>query len=103
MKSFMDVESIPTIPHPVEEVPDFKVFIARCVAEGDEVLEGHTNAQQFKVFINSSSCPIMKYKVHCSDNDWLLKEGGGIKLRREMKKGNHYGYVGNLLLYVLRP
>jgi len=27
MKSFMDVDSVPTIPHLIEEVPDFKAFI----------------------------------------------------------------------------
>jgi hypothetical protein len=48
MKSFMEVESIPTIPHLVEEVPDFKGFIVRYIADGDEALEGHIKAQQFK-------------------------------------------------------
>jgi hypothetical protein len=32
MKSFMEVESIPTIPHLIEEVLDFKGFIAGCFA-----------------------------------------------------------------------
>jgi hypothetical protein len=45
MKSFMEVESIPTIPHLIEEVPDFKGFIVGCIAQGDEALEGHTKAQ----------------------------------------------------------
>jgi hypothetical protein len=31
MKSFMRVKSIPTIPHLIEEVPDFKGFIVGCV------------------------------------------------------------------------
>ena len=35
MKSFMEVELIPTIPHLIEEVPDFKGFIARCIAQED--------------------------------------------------------------------
>jgi hypothetical protein len=34
MKSFMKVKSIPSIPHLIEEVPDFKGFIARCIAQG---------------------------------------------------------------------
>jgi hypothetical protein len=31
MKSLMEVESIPIIPHLIEEVPDFKGFFARCI------------------------------------------------------------------------
>jgi hypothetical protein len=42
-------------------------------------LEGHTKAQQFKLFVDSSRSS-MKYRIHSSDNDWLPKEGGGIKL-----------------------
>jgi hypothetical protein len=42
MKSFLEVESIPTIPHFIEEVPNFKGFIVGCIAEGDGPLEGHT-------------------------------------------------------------
>jgi hypothetical protein len=97
-KLFMEVESIPTIPHLIEEVPDFKGFIAGCIAQGDEALEGHTKAQQFKFYVDSTGCPMMKYRILCTDLDWLLKEGGGIKLWREDKEGKHCGHVGNLLL-----
>jgi hypothetical protein len=86
MKSFMDVESVPTIPHFIEEVFDFKDLIVGCIAEGDEALEGHTKAQQFKFFMDSNGCPMMKYKILYSNNDWFLKEGGGIKLWREDKE-----------------
>jgi hypothetical protein len=37
--------TLPTILHLIEEVPDFKGFIAGCIAKGDEALEGHTKAQ----------------------------------------------------------
>jgi hypothetical protein len=60
IKSFMDVESIPTIPHLIKEVLDFNGFIAGYIAKGDEVLEGHTKAHQFKLFIDSNGCPMMK-------------------------------------------
>jgi hypothetical protein len=79
MKSFMEVESVPTIPHLIEEVPDFKGFIARCIAEEDEALEGHTKAQQFKFYVDSSGYLVMKYKILCTNNDWLPKEGRGIQ------------------------
>jgi hypothetical protein len=87
MKSFMEVESIPTIPHLIEEVPNFKGLIAGCIAQGDDALEGHTKAQQFKFYINSIGCPKMKYRILCTDPDWLPKEGGGIKLWREDEEG----------------
>ena len=45
MKSFMEVESIPTIPHLIEEVPDFKGFIAGCIVEGDRALKDHMKMQ----------------------------------------------------------
>jgi hypothetical protein len=80
MKSFMEVKSIPTIPHLIEEVPDFKGFIARCIAQGDEALEGHTKALHFKFYVDSSGYLVMKYRIHCIDPNWLPKEGGGIKL-----------------------
>ena len=87
MKSFMDVESIPTIPHLIEEVPDFKGFIKASIAEGDEALEGHLKAQQFKFFVDSSGCPRMKYRIQCNDDEWLPKEGAGIKLWKEDSQG----------------
>jgi hypothetical protein len=44
MMSFMEVESVPIIPHLIEEVPDFKGFIGGCIAEEVEALEGHMKA-----------------------------------------------------------
>jgi hypothetical protein len=87
MKSFMEVESIPTIPHLIEEVPNFKGFIVGHIADGDEALEGHTKAQQFKFFVDSNGWPMMKYKIFYTYNDWLPKEGGGIKLWQEDEDG----------------
>jgi hypothetical protein len=45
MKSFMDVESVSNISQLIEEVPNFKSFIAGYIAEEDEALGGHTKAQ----------------------------------------------------------
>ncbi|KAG0581688.1 hypothetical protein KC19_3G000300 [Ceratodon purpureus] len=87
MKSFMDVESIPAIPHLVEEVPDFKGFISGYIRDGSEALAGHTKVQQFKFFLDSTVSPVMKYKVLCTDVDWLPKDTNGIKLWREDAEG----------------
>jgi hypothetical protein len=40
----MDGESIPVIPHLVEEVPDFKGFIDTFIYKKDKALQGHTAA-----------------------------------------------------------
>jgi hypothetical protein len=87
MKSFMEVESIPTILHLIEEVHDFKGYIAVCITQGDEALEGHMKAQQLKFYVDSNGCPVMIYRILCIDPNWLPKEGGGIKLWREDKEG----------------
>ena len=52
MKLFMDVESISTIPHLIEEVPDFKNFIDGAILEKDEILVGHTKLQQVKFYLD---------------------------------------------------
>jgi len=88
MRSFMENESVPTMPHLIEEVPDFKSFISEGIADGDEALQGHTKAHQFKFFVDSSGCPMMKYKILCHHDDWLPKEGGGIKLWKEDSSGS---------------
>ena len=45
MKLFMDVDKVPIIPYLMEEVPNFKGFIASVVALDDKSLEDHENAQ----------------------------------------------------------
>ena len=48
MKLFMDVEAIPTIPHFIKEVPNFKKFIEDGIAVGENALLRYTKCQQFK-------------------------------------------------------
>ena len=103
MKSFMDVDSVPTIPHLIEEVPDFKAFIEGSILDGEEALVGHTKAQQFKFYLNSAGVPVMKYKHYCTDSDWLPEEGGGIKLWREDTEGRSLWPRGELVLVVHLP
>ena len=45
MKSFMNVEAIPKIPHLIKEVLDFKKFIEDDIAVKESALLGHTKAQ----------------------------------------------------------
>ena len=50
MKSFMDTESRPIIPHFIAEVSNFKKFVEGYLCIGCDALIGHTNAQQFKFY-----------------------------------------------------
>ena len=88
MKSFMDTKSWPVIPHLIEEVLDFKKFVEGYLCTGRDALAGHTNAQQFKFYRNGNGWPLMQYKLLCTDNEWLPKEGGGIQLWKETKDGS---------------
>jgi hypothetical protein len=45
MKSFMEAEKQPVIPHLIERVPNFKAFVDGFLCTGTNALEGHTNAQ----------------------------------------------------------
>jgi hypothetical protein len=87
MKSFMDGESIPMIPHLIEEVLDFKGFIDTFICKKGEALQGHIAAQAFKFYRNPNGWLLMQYKHYCTDAEWLPKEGGGIRLWRENNEG----------------
>ena len=95
MKSFMKNEIIPTIPHLIQEVLDFKKFIADWILDGEESLMGHTKFHQFKFYVDSTGTPILKYKINCHDEEWLSKgEGNGIKLWKEDLEGRSLWLCG---------
>ena len=94
MKSFMKNEAVSTIPHLIQEVLDFKKFIADWILDGEESLMGHTKVHQFKFYVDSTRTPILKYKIYCYDEEWLPKgEGNGFKLWKEDSEGRSYGLV----------
>ena len=78
MKSFMDCETEPVIPHLIEEVPDFKAFVEGYLGRGGQFLEGHSKVQQFKFHMDPSGWPVMEYKHMCTDKKWLPEDGKGI-------------------------
>ena len=82
MKSFINVEAVPTIPHLIEEVPDFKKSIEDGIVVGENALLSHTKAQQFKFYVDAIGYPVMKYKLLCTDDEWLPQDGG-IKLWKD--------------------
>ena len=87
MKSFMDTEKHPVIPHLIEEVPDFKAFVHGYLGTSGDFLEGHSRSQQFKFFKDSNGWPLMEYKNLCTDDKWLPEGGKGIKLWSENAHG----------------
>ena len=86
MKSFMDIEAVPTILHLIKEVPKFKKFIENGIVVQENALLGHTKVQQFKFYVKAMDYPVMKYKFLYTDEDWLLRDGG-IKLWKEDWEG----------------
>ena len=66
MKSYMDLENNPVIPHMIEEVLDFKAFIDLYIQSRAHQLIGHTKAQQFRFYIHGNGVPAMKYKLLCT-------------------------------------
>jgi hypothetical protein len=87
MKSFMDCETHPVIPHLIEEVPDFKAFVNGYLGTGGDFLGGHSKSQQFKFYMDSSGWPLMEYKNLCTDKNWLPEHGKGIRLWSETEDG----------------
>ena len=44
MKSYMDLDHMPVIPHMIEEIPNFKAFIKPYMLKEVDRLVGHTKA-----------------------------------------------------------
>jgi len=101
MKFFMDIDSVPTIPHLIEEVLDFKSFIEDLICKREDALVDHTKEQQFKFYLNVASVSIMMYKHYCMDNNWLPEEG--IKLWQEDIERWSLWPHGELVLIVHLP
>ena len=87
MKSFMDCEKYPVIPHFIEEVPDFQTFVEGYLGTSGDFLEGHSTCQQFKFYMDSTGWPLMEYKNLCTGPKWLPEHGNGICLWSETEDG----------------
>jgi hypothetical protein len=59
MKLFIVTDKQYVIPHLIEEVPNFKVFVDMYFCCSNNALEGHTNAQQFKFYKDGNVWPMM--------------------------------------------
>ena len=56
-----------------------------------------------KFYLDSTSCPIMKYKNLCTDINWLGIDGNGIKLWKEDDEGRSLWPRGTPLPIPLKP
>lgn len=65
MKLFVDVESISTIPHFIEEVLDFKGFILSAWVDSNDILVGYTKPQQVNFYLDSNGVPVMSSNTNC--------------------------------------
>ena len=97
MKSFMDCETHPVIPHFIEEVPDFKQFVDGYLGSGGDFLSGHSKSQQFKFYMDSNGWPLMEYKLLCTDKVWLPEHDNGIRLWSETEDGRPKVPIGDPL------
>ena len=75
MKSYVDLENVPVIPHMIEEVPDFKASIKLYIRSGAHRLIGHTKVQQLRFYMCDHGVPAMQYKLLCTTQDWSPPEG----------------------------
>jgi hypothetical protein len=88
MKSFMDAEKEPVIPHLIEEVPNFKAFVDGFLCIGNDALQGHTNVQQFKFYKDSNGWPMIQSGLSYRASGGLLTSEPG-------------GRAGSLVYYAL--
>ena len=75
MKSYMNLDNVPVIPHLIEEVSDFKTFIKLFIFKGGDRLVGYTKAQQFQFYMCDDGLPAMQFKVLCTFPNWGPEEG----------------------------
>jgi hypothetical protein len=54
----------------IQELSDFKSWVLGCLKDGHETLVGHIDMHQFRFFVDSSSWPVMQYKVSPTDPMW---------------------------------
>jgi hypothetical protein len=75
MKSYMNLDHIPVIPHMIEEVPDFKAFIKPYMLKGGNHLVGHTKAQQFRFYMKNNDLPAIQFNLLCTSPNWGPDDG----------------------------
>ena len=57
MKSYMDLDNVPVIPHMIEEILNLKAFIKPYMLKGGDHLVGHMKTQQFRFYMRDDGVP----------------------------------------------
>ena len=74
MKSYIDLNNVPIIPHLIEKVSDFKTFIKPFILKGGDRLVDYTKAQQFRFYMRDGDLPAMQFKILCTSPNWGSEE-----------------------------
>ena len=72
MKIFNECVSMHPAPFLLQKVADFKGFVKGCLHDGADSLVGHSKPLQFRFYLNDG-VPLMQYKLHPKNVDWLPK------------------------------
>ena len=74
IKSYMDLDNVPVIPHMIEEISNFKAFIKPYMLKGVDCLVEHTKVQQFHFYMKDDGVPAMQFKLLCTYPNWGLED-----------------------------
>ena len=66
VKSYMDLDDVPVIPHMIEEISNFNVFIKPYMLKGGDRFVGHTKTQQFRFYKRDDGVSAMQFKLLCT-------------------------------------
>lgn len=99
MKAFMDSQkTVAFIPEVVQEVADFKSYVADFHHDGGNAIEGHSEMHLFKFYVvedgEDAGWPVMRYKKRATDPSWL-PPGKPVKMWRADKEGKPRLPVGD--------
>lgn len=82
MKLFNECVSMQPAPFLLQKVASFKDFVKGCLHDGTDSLVGHSKPLQFR-FHMSDGIPLMQYKVHPKNVEWLPENGIELWKRNE--------------------
>ena len=57
------LDNVSLIPHIIEEIPNFKIFLKPYMSKGVDCLVIHTKAQQFCFYMRDDGYPAMHFKI----------------------------------------
>ena len=63
MTPYMDLDNVSLIPHMIEEIPNFKIFLKPYMSKRVDCLVIHTKAQQFCFYMRDDGYPAMHFKI----------------------------------------